>query len=73
MGDASKKVMRLHIGGVMRCCVATLTETTSGEVVPDGTRFECRYCHDALFAKDGVWYWRGCPEVAEYQEKGATT
>lgn len=49
----------LRIGGVLRCCAATLREAAD---VPDfndaeGTVLPCRYCRSALWVRDDAWEW----------------
>lgn len=48
----------LHIGGVMRCCLATLDlhEQQGGDDA-EGTVLPCRYCTSALHVQDGAWRW----------------
>ena len=46
----------LHIGGVLRCCIASLDEYEEG---PDeeGTVLPCNFCSSALHVVDGAWRW----------------
>jgi len=50
-----KTKLHIRIGGVMRCCLATLqqadVEDKEGEVLP------CKYCHSSLIVRDGAWEW----------------
>jgi hypothetical protein len=45
----------LRIGGVMRCCILTLSQYDGPE--DEGTILACRYCHDRLRVRDGAWEW----------------
>lgn len=55
--------MPLRIGGVMRCCIATLVEYLKGieEAPPVGTTLDCKYEQSGnkklILAADGVWEW----------------
>lgn len=69
--DPEPTKMRLHIGGVLRCCAATVGEPEHGPLVPDGTKIACRYCKGEIIAFKGAWYWDGCPEVAKWRTKRA--
>ena len=44
---------KVHIGGLMRCCLLTLDEIDG-----KGETADCRYCNNPM-AKDetGVWRW----------------
>ncbi len=45
----------LAIGGVLRCCVATLDRHEGSQ--DEGTVLPCLYCQSALHVKDGKWQW----------------
>ena len=55
----SDKRLPLRIGGVLRCCVATLSEYEGidGEGVEqrEGTVLPCKYCSSSLIVRDGKW------------------
>lgn len=60
--------MRIHIGGLMRCCTATAGRPENcDEIKPDGTKLDCAYgaasgmC-EGMVAKGGIWWWSGIPE-----------
>jgi hypothetical protein len=55
----------VRTGGLMRCCLHTLADTTTPSKV--GDRLSCAYESDPnneqmVVALDGVWEWRG-PKV----------
>jgi hypothetical protein len=45
----------LRIGGVQRCCIATLDDYTGPDV--EGTVLPCTYCTSSLIMRDGAWEW----------------
>ncbi len=45
----------LRIGGVMRCCVATLNQTMVTEL--EGETLECKHCSNRLVVRNGMWEW----------------
>ena len=48
----------LHIGGMMRCCAASLNEYIDDSVLPTefGSEIQCKYCKEDLYLDDdGVW------------------
>ena len=48
----------LAIGGVMRCCGATLDDhEAAGGTAEEGAVLPCKYCKSALHVKDGMWRW----------------
>lgn len=47
---------RIRIGGLMRCCLQTISECTA--IVGPGSVLSCRFCSDSMrVARDGVWEW----------------
>lgn len=47
---------QVHIGGLMRCCLATIAECDLPSVV--GTVLPCKYgCSGAVVGEDGAWGW----------------
>lgn len=60
------KRLGLRIGGVMRCCIATLAdyEGIDGEGVEmsEGTVLPCKYCKSSLIVRDGAWEWNRAAE-----------
>lgn len=51
---------QVRMGGLMRCCLATLADTTTESAV--GTTLSCKYESDPnneqmIVAADGVWEW----------------
>lgn len=48
---------RVRMGGLLRCCIATVAEMES-ETQP-GDRAACTYCKESTLrvADDGVWEW----------------
>ena len=56
MGEAKVKDYKIAMGGLMRCCVATLDERCD-EPVPEGGAIPCRWCSSRVVLKDGVWQW----------------
>lgn len=53
---------RLRIGGVLRCCSASLGETEIQEAPREGEVLACKYCKGALVYRDGAWEWNQAPE-----------
>jgi hypothetical protein len=51
----------LRPGGVMRCCIETLSKHIGRqpETVPvaEGDRLGCLYCSSGLIYRDGAWEW----------------
>lgn len=48
----------LRIGGVVRCCVATLADYENDDGVNDeGTVLPCKYCKSALIVRGRTWEW----------------
>ena len=56
---------RVRIGGLLRCCIATI-DGIEEETVP-GDVHECQYCHQPTLrvADDGIWEWNMPPATAE--------
>lgn len=49
---------RFRIGGLMRCCTLTLSETQALTEVGDS--LSCTYCHAMMtVSTDGAWQWAG--------------
>lgn len=44
----------IHIGGLFRCCIATLTDYDGPEA--EGTVVSCRWCQTEMVVRDGVWH-----------------
>jgi hypothetical protein len=48
----------LMIGGVLRCCIATLVDHENAAGSDDeGTVLPCKYCSSALHVSEGAWRW----------------
>ena len=48
----------LRIGGVMRCCIATLDERVARDREPqEGEKLPCNWCSSGLIYRDGAWEW----------------
>ena len=59
----ARATKQYEIGGVMRCCIATLGEADVQETV--GERVPCKYCGDGFEFDGEVWRkWWG--ETEEY-------
>jgi hypothetical protein len=46
---------QLRIGGVMRCCIATLNDYEGPD--EEGTVVPCRHCSSSVIFRDGAWEW----------------
>lgn len=46
---------RIRIGGLFRCCIATLQEDAPEDV--EGAVHECRNCKAKTVFRDGAWEW----------------
>lgn len=53
--DAHPRRLPLRIGGVMRCCIATLDDALVTE--NEGDTLDCRHCSSRLRVRDGAWEW----------------
>lgn len=56
--DENDKPLRLHIGGVLRCCIETYNrrapaaaDTNEGDTLP------CDHCSSRLTVQNGYWRW----------------
>jgi hypothetical protein len=47
----------LRQGGVMRCCIATLSARVEDGPPVEGERLACLYCSSGLIYRDGAWEW----------------
>lgn len=48
---------RVKIGGLLRCCLATLGNRVD-EPAAEGTTLDCDYCKQpTLIVRDGYWRW----------------
>lgn len=60
----------IHIGGLMRCCLLTLRESTEETVV--GSVLQCRYTEDSnhsmVVGPDGEWRWNRPGEPFDFQD-----
>lgn len=55
MSDAP---LPLRIGGVMRCCVATLDAIgPPASMTKEGDTLSCSYCSSGLIVRGGAWEW----------------
>ncbi len=45
-----------ELGGMMRCCLATLEECQNLPTV-DGSEVQCKWCEARLVLRGGVWSW----------------
>lgn len=56
---AELKMKRIFAGGLMRCCLKTLTEyLDSGGIDNDGTVLRCRWCDGEMVADPDGWRWK---------------
>jgi hypothetical protein len=55
MKEPHLRQLPLRIGGVMRCCIATLDEAIVTE--NEGDTLHCRWCKSQLRVRDGAWEW----------------
>lgn len=53
-----KTTKQYEIGGVIRCCIATLSEADVEE--KEGEIVKCKYCEDGYVLRDDVWrkWWK---------------
>lgn len=54
----------IRIGGLFRCCTATVSETMAERTArggpKEGERLTCRYCKkETMVYRDGAWEWVG--------------
>jgi hypothetical protein len=48
----------IHMGGLMRCCIATWEEIAPpAEQTTEGDTLACSYCSSSMVARDGAWRW----------------
>lgn len=49
----------VYIGGLLRCCTATLREDCAArEQLPaEGEALACKYCKNPMIFTDGAWRW----------------
>lgn len=50
----------IDIGGLLRCCVATIDEIARESpdmVVAHGQRASCKWCDEQIVYTDGAWRW----------------
>jgi len=56
----------VHVGGLMRCCLATLgdlyTDDGPAEIAAEGQRLQCKYAghgsdHGWMVFRSGYWEW----------------
>ncbi len=47
----------IRIGGLMRCCIATIENAEIKKAPKEGDIMECQYCSDQMVWKDGAWEW----------------
>lgn len=56
---------RYRSGGMMRCCIKTLTELyertvddkTTSVTVAEGAELKCQWCQSRIVFRDGAWEW----------------
>lgn len=56
---------RYRPGGMMRCCIKTLTglyertvdEKTTSVTVVEGAELKCEWCRSPIVFRDGAWEW----------------
>jgi len=51
---------RINIGGMLRCCVATLNEMDLDTEVENGQTLDCKYekeNNQSMILEDGIWKW----------------
>jgi hypothetical protein len=56
----------LRLGGVMRCCIETLSTTPVTE--EEGEILKCKWCSSSLIVRNGVWEWNQ-EFKSEYQQE----
>lgn len=47
----------VRIGGLLRCCIATVEASEIKKAPKEGDILKCRYCSDQMVWKDGAWEW----------------
>lgn len=49
----------VFLGGLLRCCLATLEETmaTRATLPVDGEKLRCRYCKNGMIFSASAWRW----------------
>lgn len=61
MIDGPVKTWRVRQGGLMRCCLATITETMEAQSAPpqEGDVMHCKYHSDngGMIFREGAWEW----------------
>lgn len=59
MDSNMKTKKEIFIGGLFRCCLATLeTYQKFGYAEAENATLTCAYCHkETMVVKDGVWQW----------------
>ena len=58
--------LRVNPGGLLRCCIATLSEHVAGleEEPKEGDTLQCRYCSNVgggMIVRHGLWEWKRDP------------
>lgn len=53
---------RMKTGGLMRCCIETISDMYPGgpaRIATEGQRVQCKYGHDhgRMIFRDGFWRW----------------
>jgi hypothetical protein len=63
-GEAAMTVpYQVRVGGLLRCCMASLAEAMESAVAPpkEGDTLICRYCgspYGGMEFRDGAWEWK---------------
>lgn len=60
LANPSADAFRYAIGGLMRCCIKTLTDGCLDGVLAgkaDGDKLPCRWCANKMVLDRGVWKW----------------
>lgn len=60
LANPSTDTFRYATGGLMRCCIKTLTDACLDGALadrPDGDKLPCRWCGNKVVLDRGVWKW----------------
>lgn len=72
--DAFKRNYQIRVGGLMRCCLASLNEKCTELKHVEGEVFPCLHCTSSMVFRDGAWEWLADPlpkgEASDRPERG---
>lgn len=58
MGPNEEQYPSIRIGGLLRCCLATVSEIgPPTRMLKEGDTLACSYCDDLMRFRDGAWEW----------------